>query len=1681
MLGDKRNYSLSLWDHKDNFLCLLKPASGQIEGQSYNEILGRNIYGEETLTFTIPAYINEFQENEKWDYIFNEQKIRYIQYDNISSKPIKTKEFVLKHYDENRNGYEKTIDCQCESLAVYELSKAGWGITFDVEYITQYEQENNPKDYLTIDYWLRKLFYKETNLGRVSTTTECTYLLQGLQLRDDRGFPIDSGYDIDSEGNYILKYIDEPICENEVPQKYLNPTGWHWEIQASDPCRLDITENINILYEEPVIDRYIEVTPDNYLGHSYQKEVGQTDEQKRLLPHPIQPNNYSTLRYVTEIKKRLINCERSNIFSILQTLCEEFEVWVYFDYTYNEQGKIIDRKLTFKSTMVNENIVFDFSYGKNLQSCSRSIDSNELVTKLIVPDTESSLDSNRMLSIRQATANPTGENYIYNFEYFYNINTLSKLTEEEKKGNIYLTEHSDEYKINLHCGKLKNLNNKIVNLQTYLVPLYDRQNVLNGDLSVQQAEIIAIKENMRTIQDKIDAIPEEDQIIESWSNLTTQANYIGELKTLSLTTFEGQEGFYVNFGREDVLYKDNIDSIQYTLDENGELVIGSTLTITSYIPKYYTNGTWNKGTITQDSDYTKLNDDNGTPIYSIIGNMGMLGYIKGFFIPASNAPNRNYIRIRYCYAPLAYYYALLKDCWDKLLIKQEQVDITKKNLQEINNKILVNEVALNSLLNQKNELILQFEKEYKNYIKEGYWEPTDYQSQIVSEELNTNNPNNIYEGLITINKKLSSLNLNDSLHNYSYFVKLYIQPSSIDIDSIEMLTINPVPNFNDGVLSRHRGNDYEIYIANDNTIILGIAPSLIDTYKKNNYSENYYKSTIKYKTKESEDIVTLHNLNWTLITEQNEPIIQERYIYLSNDNILTSSLSIYGNNVEQNNLLEVHKDYEYSFDYTGYNSDGERQELDNQDTYKDNIYYDYITKITLKNTNKVNNYNNGSGPFIVKYSKESTLQYLYNDALSTSKKYAVPQITYSISIVDISSLNGYDYYKPILGQKVPIFDREMRLNGYSGIITSIQHTLDKPEETSIEIATYQTRFEDIFQKLTVAMTDVRYNQSEIMNAANAFSISNGTIKAEVFQKSLDNNAFQISMGVNNDIIIDKVNGITLIDKDNNSAVKLIGRGVFLTDNYSENNSQWRTGITGEGINASVLTAGSIDTKNINIWNASEGQIRFVWNEEGLFAYGTDGVPNGDNNVQDFIDYNKYVKFSYNGLQFEDSYLDNGVKKTRSALSLGWDGLSIQAQDNALELNATDGLILKQQNNDKLITRLELGKLDNDSIYGLRLSDPEGNPSFQSDSDGNMWLSRHIKVGGNYNKTTHVYTNAPNAGIVGLTTAEPIYQMGVLRDSEGNPYWESSIIRFWAGPQTKQQYLAQIGISSTEASSIDNWNNIHDNDPALAKFKVDEHGNIIASGIDVGGWRGAGNILSSVDYEAILRSGNYNINGTNYPVIAVGRYNNETNGLNSNLRIFQDGSLNIGRGVFTVDSTGAVSASNLNITGGSIILNGDSDEAAININDVFKVMKDGTVVATNISIGGATSSITGGSIAGWNIEEFKFYKLVDNQYLTALYANRDINASNMPVLYIGEKDHEEDNLGSSSILSENATKSKFKISSDGSVFFHGGIWGWSNSQQKFKRGYTEGSVNKLYTSEGHTIDIEICQGLIIDIN
>ena len=1766
MNGDKRNFSLSIWDHKDNFICNLKSANSDFNGQSYNENFTENINGEKTLTFSIPMYIfsydNEnnfkFEPNECWLQIKNEQKIRYIEYHPISNEPVRIEEFVLKDFTENRSGEEKIADCTCESLAVYELSKVGWGIAFNTDYITNYELESHEEeiegtttlvsnclDLLTIDYWMKKLLYKETNLGRVSNTTECTYLLQGLQLRDEDGYPINNTYItsstyISDEPQIEYKYerIEEPSCttvESIEYQNYYNPSGWTGEVQAkfeNDPER----QNTSTLYEIPVINKFIETFPDNFVAYSYQKRIGTDDSTKELRQHPIKDNELNTWTYVTEIKKRLITEERSNVFSIIQNLCETFQVWADFQYFYDDNGKINQRKILFKTESIDENIKFDFSYGKNLTSCSRNINSNDLITKLYVTNTDSELIDGNILSIQQSSANLTGENYLYNFDYFYNSGMLSK---EEDKGIA-----SDEYKINLYYGRLKNLNNKIINLQEFLSPLYDRRNDLESQVLVEQSSKIGFIDNIKAIQDKIEAIPSKDQVIDSWSQDNNQYNHVGELKTYSNTTkpeTSEPNWKYIDFGREDIII-DNLNYNKYSLDDNNILSLGSSVSITTngYKPRVFTYGSnWYAGNNPiPDDDETNFKTFNENPNciynYSDIGNRK---FIKGiYFKNENNIYGDTYGRIRYKYAPLAYYYLLIKDYWDKINKSSDKLINLNQQLLEIKNKILIYELDLKKLLKNKNELILQFENKYKPFIREGYWEPSSYQSQFNSIVFDSWN-STIFDRFYNKQSLLKDLNLNDSLHNYSKYIDLG-NISNIQLDTVELITNDPVI---DAPIALRKDYDFKLYFSDYNKhLLIAISPELIDKYNNIMINTPEYASTVKYKDKQG--ISVSNKYDWLDIPDTLP--ISEYCIYLSSDNIITNKISVYGNGIGESNKLELYVDYEYLYESVGYYEDGTPVDLSKQDSYSSDIKYNYSLKINLNLTDKNLAFLNENNPhFYVEYGEETTLQYLYNDSVATSKKYSIPQVQYNISVIDLSSLNGYENYKPKLGQKVPIYDIEMNLYNTLGFITSISYNLEEKYNTNLTITTYNTKFEDIFQKITATVTNINYNSNQIYNAANSFE-SDGTIKTDVFRKSLQDNFNRVSLGTNNEIVISESTGITLTDRDTNAGVKIIGNGIFITKDITKDDEEieWKTGITGEGVNANALTAGSLDTAFCDKFGDSETTTASTY--------------------QDLIDYSKYVKFNQNGLEFNDN--------SKSALSLGWQGLNIYTQNGALQLNADNGLELRDDNN----LRLKLGRMgDNNPIYGLRLNDTSGSTSFQSDSQGNLWLAKYINIGGSFS-TDNNLPESPNAGIFGIDESSfSTEEMGPMRNDTGNIYWESEPLRFWAGPRTREVFsIEEPELYISFSNKIEDFNTPI---PALARFKVSKSGKIVASGIDVGGWIGGGSFLRSKNHEAILRSNDYNIDNNNeYPVIAVGTPTNisySTDSRYHNFRLYKDGSINIGNGNFTVSPTGHVVAKsillgmnqveglqdfrnsvstelfNLSIAMGEISLetvggfvNNDSGDnkgltqkagdyyvglkAPTSSNNVvfyagpgldtynFSVTADGTVTANKLTI-------TGGELGKTNGSRFKIVdtglefevKISNKNYVTGLYAVKDTGST---VFQAGTKGSPEFKvLSSGAVTASNLTltggsitlgsnvfkvtsagavtasnltltggsinlKDNFIVSTNGDVKFKGKISAYY--QSKYYEGFQSDSFN-LVDADGKVKNIRVVKGLIVSIN
>lgn len=125
-------------------------------------------------------------------------------------------------------------------------------------------------------------------------------------------------------------------------------------------------------------------------------------------------------------KIRSIDAKQSNCFNILQTLAEKFQCWARFDIETADDGHIkLDsdgnpiKKVYFKEE-VGQDTQIGFIYGTDLRQISRTIVSDQIVTKTIVPDNTNSYGINGFCSIARASQNPARVNFILDFGYFVN-------------------------------------------------------------------------------------------------------------------------------------------------------------------------------------------------------------------------------------------------------------------------------------------------------------------------------------------------------------------------------------------------------------------------------------------------------------------------------------------------------------------------------------------------------------------------------------------------------------------------------------------------------------------------------------------------------------------------------------------------------------------------------------------------------------------------------------------------------------------------------------------------------------------------------------------------------------------------------------------------------------------------------------------------------------------------------------------------------------------------------------------------------------------------------------------------------------------------------------------------------------------------------------------------------------
>lgn len=361
----------------------------------------------------------------------------------------------------------------------------------------------------------------------------------------------------------------------------------------------------------------------------------------------------------------------------------------------------------------------------------------------------------------------------------------------------------------------------------------------------------------------------------------------------------------------------------------------------------------------------------------------------------------------------------------------------------------------------------------------------------------------------------------------------------------------------------------------------------------------------------------------------------------------------------------------------------------------------------------------------------------YLDSESVLNTSVMPQVTYSIKVLELSQVPGYENYIFSVGDKTYIEDVEFFGWVYHSdgaktpykediIISEITYHLDSPEKNTVVAQNYKTQFEDLFQRISAATQSIQYSQGEFRRAADIIQ-SDNSISASTLQNSFTNNAIILANSRDQSVVWDET-GIKVTNlRRPNEIVRLVSGGIFISKTGGSN---WTAAITGSGINVGQLTSGSINTSKIQIMSGSFPTFR--WDEKGLTAY---SFTLDSNNKPQYFDFTKFIRFDQYGLYGIDSSIE-GIEDfnptslndvlDNSNFSLTWDGFRLKGTREGEEggyfsITSEKDLEIYREA-DKLA--LHLGLL-REGHYGLELFDEFGNTSLITTDEGSLQSGNYI--------------------------------------------------------------------------------------------------------------------------------------------------------------------------------------------------------------------------------------------------------------------------------------------------------------------------------------------------------------------
>lgn len=1131
-----------------------------------------------------------------------------------------------------------------------------------------------------------------------------------------------------------------------------------------------------------------EVYEDNYVSSWRQDEVSK-------LMVPVETAS-------SEIKARIVECKESNKYNITQDLAEAFEVFCEYEYTCNQKGEFkktytseIDdkvwtgRKVIFHNKGIRLDDAITIDYQKNLQNISVTSESSEIYSKLYVKPTESEHMTNGYITIADTDLNPTGEDYILNFDYMY--------------ANGAITDYQYS-QVKVYEAQMYEKNQQLRALSTEVNDLTVKSNNLEADLTSIENNITSTRESLVTYQG-LRAASVTNDTLEFDSSRPYTAICIPSTDGTYYSARLTAEGISIGT----IKAYNNISCLGENLFDGSKLIVVA------------------NGIGTNTDNIYALVDDYG---YATQINIPAQIFEGSDVYPLWNSVIAS-IYLTFSYSPENKYAAMCEKLQSQLDTFENKKAVAAQEYEN-SEQLLENKTKeYDDILKEKQELITRFERLMGPALQEGYWQPDAYED-----------PGETINGEIGTVAKVSRI-FDEVPFEGETVPYYYASIEDVNNDNPTYYSYYIIPDY---VMDGIRGKERE-------TIIRMSAPSYTYTVTFEEGLEPAYYFIIldgkKYYTKNA--VSANQNQTWTLVTGSGVPQFNgsnmstspkegvEYYNCTSMFEGLSSYLSVrsifpnagyeygyikdkktnkifgiilfsdtsipyelygtyelyYADGAGADQIESLYKDISsdwsnYTFvyprikyDYLNLNSDSDSFKVSwaapnvpYDETFLLTNYEDYYvlsrgisTYATLKTTNA-----NPMAAIIGKTDKSETNYYvnfqisrandiLYLDAKQVAKDNSQPRLSYSLTVANTPD----SMKKIVLGQLVFVNDFSVDVHRAPGYISGLTLALDNPKEDEITIANYKTKFEDLFSTITASSEAMKNNKRSYDIASSAFV--GGQLSGTILQQALAQNTISLSFSKTS---VDMTDGEGIVLTNTTpytngvyGQVVLRGGGIFCSSQLDDaGNRIWNSAITPRGINANYITAGQLDTNLIRIYSGNN--MAFQWNSEGLFAYRQDEEGNADLST--------FVKYSEHGLQFQQG--------TATAVSLGWNGLNISTQGGALTLTGDRGLTMYNENGNIVLHLGRSGQLGS-YLYGLTLYDGTDSAikTFYSTNDGELWLKKRLMVGeeGGYaipeeGEEDTIY-EGNCAGISGLQTTQETV------DEEGNVFVEEvNDIRFWAG-------------------------------------------------------------------------------------------------------------------------------------------------------------------------------------------------------------------------------------------------------------------------------------------------------------